>query len=185
MLASPSSTFDSLVLLRQEQARHKPPDRRRRDAHSSDSNSELSLPRHDASGSTGQSARRTRLYRSGRSSIASADRGHTPAYAARCGSFAVDARQYSRSSERASPPRCCARSLPARMRACGVRNALSLNLATKCGAGLERGPAERSRRPGCLGGRGDYLASPAPPLNDADTVALLQPRDGIEPKGAE
>ena len=36
-----------------------------------------------------------------------------------------------------------------------------------------------------LGGRGDYPTPPAPPLNDADAVAFLQPSDGIEPKRAE
>jgi hypothetical protein len=71
------------------------------------------------------------------------------------------------------------------------RNSLSLNLATECGAGLESvGPDSRGPRPNAhvarlLGGRGDYLALPTAPLNDADAVAFLQPGDGTEPKRAE
>jgi len=65
-----------------------------------------------------------------------------------------------------------------------LRNALSLDPATKCGAGLERG-RQKAHVARLLGRRGDYLASPAPPLNDADAVAFLQPRHGIEPKRAE
>jgi hypothetical protein len=51
-------------------------------------------------------------------------------------------------------------------------------------ANRERCPQSAHVAP-LLGGRGDYLASPAPPLNDADAVALLQPRNGIESKRAE
>jgi hypothetical protein len=76
--------------------------------------------------------------------------------------------------ERASPPSCYARSLPARMRACGVvsGNALSLNLATKCGPD-SREARQNARVAQLSRGRGDYLASPAAPLNDADAVPFL------------